>query len=369
MNSNSFADETQLAALGKHVLAARVPGGLVPDHCVGLSIEGALTQRYPSGKKLNAPHHGKLWWVSLSTFELRFAPVVAAPEAGISLVLEASAASGLVVDRLAYWLDAHVRPFLATEDIATELHGSSLLQIPPCLQREEKLALCDGLSAALIPRMGIRCKQLERIDLYPEVDCAGVIQDTEKPEQNPAEVLIDDISEKDPASENKVAPNFASRVLSNFTDVQAKYDRNDSAKDTKKLISRAIALDDRFAQRLFMDLPNITERLRAITWPDDDRAFDAHRSILNRFEHLASTTGRLPSLSSRLDPHELDLKTIKLLVAESEHAAQFLDQTWAVIAGQNDAAITSPKAQKNLEQIATNIELAIARRRTPWWLA
>lgn len=354
MEVQHFATKGQLAALGETVLAARVTGGKVPESCLGLSIEGELTQRYVAGKKAGSPHHGKLWWVHPGPYKLQFAPVDAAPEAGVQLVLEVEAPAGLLTDYLAYWLDAHNSPSFDLTDLEEELRGDPLLQLPPCLQPEEKRRICEGLSAALIRRMGIRCCQLKRVDLFPVVDCAASLCNGSSVEEGMSMHAVQPVAEP---RISKIFP-LEKSALPDIAGVSA---------DQEKLLAAAVAIDARLEHRLFVELPRLADRLGAVVWPDDLAAFDAHRTLLNRVRHLASTTGRLPSLASRVGFRSIPAVTVRLLVAESRRAAEGLDEAWSLLDGQTDAVIPHPATQYLLERVVMSIEQAVARRKTPWW--
>lgn len=396
MAAQELSTEEHRAALGKSVLAARVSGGKVPNGCLGLSIEGEFTQRYVAGKNVSAPRFGKLWWVHPGPYELCFAPVDAAPEAGVRLALEVEAPGGLVTDYLAYWLDACNRPVFDLADIESDLRGNPLLHPPPCLQPEEKRRISQGISAALIRRMGIRCHQFDREDLFPDINCAANAGQVHYPREVaeghidcsvvPSAIaeggrlvgtspLSDDVlpdATEIPVVENSVLSAVAeeeSLGVSPLRDdivTSSSINPGRAPSSREELLSSAIACDARFERRLFIELPRLAELLGGQAWPNDQAAFETQRALLRRLQYLSSTTGRLPSLEDRIDPRGISATTMRLLVAESRRATEGLDEAWSLLEGQAEDQNANPAMQHRLEQVVMTIEQAVARRKNFW---
>jgi len=330
---DTYASREDLDRLDRDVVACRVAKGKVPDGCTGLSLQGRITQRYAAGKKVSqVPDHGKLWWVRLAPFHLRFAPEPKAPEAGVELALQVvtgrDTQQGLVRDELAWFLDSHAAACLTLADIQRALTGDALLRPPPAMQAEEADSLRRDLTAALLPRMGLECLSLRRVDLYPEINCA--LADA------PLAAAVTASASAPPGA------GHATTLAITLTDT--------------------LALDARYQTRLFRELPRLAQRLRELPWPEAHPAFQAQQAVLQRLEHLAATTNRLPTLESRINPRSIPETTVHLLAAECRRASEGLDAAWVVL----DTTSRKPEIAR-LADIVAGIEAAIARRRTPWW--
>ncbi len=346
MPTSSFASPSQIEALGRSLLAVRVSGGRVPEGCRGFSLEGDEIKRFLPGDKIEAPPLGKLWWIHPGTLELRFAPDARAPEAGVALRVNADnldAADGRVLKPLAYWLDG-LGPTAGVDELIGELRGHVLLQLPPCVQRDELQKRAIGLSRALMQR-GLRCTGLAREDLYPAVDSHTLVQKLDQPVVPNAR-----------AADHTIAPPASTdQTVGPVPAPPAQPDLN-----------QAIALDTRFERRLFLELGPLARRLRDLPWPDDTSAFDLRRALLRRLEHMAATTGRLPTLDNRINPTKILPERIRLLVAASRRSAEGLDEAWSLLGTDTDNLDEAPDLDA-LDRIVTGIEIAIARRCTPVW--
>lgn len=346
MRNASFASPSQIEALGRSLLAVRVKGGRVPQGCQGFSLEGEENiKRFKPGDEIEAPPLGKLWWIYPDALEVRFAPDVRAPEAGVALRVIADnldATDSRDLRLIADWLDK-LGPAIGADELRDELRGHVLLQLPPCVQRDELQKRTIGLSQALMQR-GLRCTEMARVDLYPAVDGHALSQKDEQPAASEPRICAGDAVPLDtgrPAACPPVPP-------------------------TQSDLKQAIALDARFERRLFHELGPLASRLRDLPWPDDTLAFDLRRALLRRMEHLAATTGRLPTLENRINPTRILPERIRLLVAESRLAAQGLDEAWSLLGTGTDSLDEAPDLDA-LDRIVTGIEIAIARRRTPYW--
>lgn len=338
MSNTNFASPEQIAKLGDGRLAVSVAGGRVPDGAFGLGLCNGVIQHYPAGKNnLQQPKNGHLWWVHPGRQALRFAPSPASPEAGIALLVEAHLPNHEPTLALGNWL-AQQGCVVGLDDVAKALIGAMLgnpgLQLPPCVQAEELERISRSLSAAMMRTMGLRCGPIARIDLFPEVNCAN------PPSDPPPTVAPDRQGGEGAAFRAPEPPQMADIAL-----------------------SEVVALDARFEQRFFSELPKLANRLRAQAWPADDAAFDRQRALLKRVEHLAATSGRLPTLTPRTDPGRLSAATVRLLAAESRKAAMALDQAWSVLDGLSPTALSWPGQQEQLQGIVKALEQAIARRR------
>lgn len=335
-----FADPLALARLGTEVIAARVAGGRVPEFCTALGLDGRITQRHPAGAKVEAPRQGKLWWVHDGPFHLRFAPVAAAPEAGVSLRIEPvrgyGVAKGLIGDELAFALDRRPSPVLTLADLEAALTGHPLLHIPPCAQADELEAIRHDLNTALIPRFGLVCARLQRLDLFPEHRCRETCADTEKTSATRREAVDESRLEGHVPQVVPVPPPLGDLIRA----------------------------DDEFQHRLFIELPRLAQGLRNIRYPEEQAAFQLHVGLQQRLEHLAGTTNRLPALENRIDNRKIPELTVRLLAEEGRQAMQSLDALWPLL--------SHPEATPDygrLEQGVLRLETHIARRRAPWWRA
>ncbi|MFN9031397.1 MAG: hypothetical protein ACK5XM_14590, partial [Betaproteobacteria bacterium] len=175
-----LTDRTEPAAWPAEALAVRVPGGRVPEGCVGLSLTGDLTQRYPAGAKVAAPEGGLLWWLHMKPVTVRLEPPPESMEVGLELALEPHAPRGLVADALVRWLQPRPNP-VTTADLHAALIGCITAHapdgrralpycLPPCADQALLDRLRQDLSLALVHEIGWSCLALARVDLYPALD-------------------------------------------------------------------------------------------------------------------------------------------------------------------------------------------------------
>lgn len=326
---NAYATPDDIKRLNQDVVACRVLKGKVPEGCTGLHLKGEqVTARTSVGTRTREDTSGKLWWVRHAPFDLRFAPMPGVPEAGVELRLQVATGdgvhAGLVCDEIAWYLDSLPSACLTQNAIQRELTGHILLQPPPAMQAEEAEDLRVKLSTALSQRMGLECLSLRRVDLYPEINCA--LTDA------PSALHVHSTPWGETCHEAK-----APASLRNL-----------------------IAEDARCQTRLFRELPRLAQRLRNQPWPQDRAALQIQAGVLQRLEHLAATSNRMPTLENRIDPQALPEVTVRLLAAECKRAGEGLDTAWAALEGlEPDIA--------RLTVIVSAMETAVSRRRTPWW--
>ncbi|MFN9031922.1 MAG: hypothetical protein ACK5XM_17305, partial [Betaproteobacteria bacterium] len=102
--------------------------------------------------------------------------------------------------------------------------------------------------------------------------------------------------------------------------------------------------------------------------PHDTAAFDRQLALRQRIEHLAATTNRLPVLEGRLLPAKrAHAATLRLLAAAAQRALQALAAAWGVVDATAADHVPPTASLQRLEEATAALEIALARRRTPWW--
>jgi hypothetical protein len=361
MASRRYATAEQTAALGTSVLAVRVSGGKVPEACVGVSLDGSLRQNFLAAQKATEPRAGALWWVRPGTYELFFAPVASAPEAGVRLVIELPLTGGLVSELLAHHLASLRGESWTLDDLLGMLLGHHLLHLPPCCQPEELQQIAREVGSMLVAR-GLRLRDLQRVDLHPEVDCAAMMRNLAKVDTTP---IVEPASVPLAAKPDAVAAQPAGAPVTP-AQLEASPPTETPATARAETLAEAIAQDETFGRRLFLELPRLADQLRAVPMPREPETFAAHRRLIACLERLARSTNRLPGLVNQINPRQIPESTVRLLAAESRHAAEGLDEAWAILA--EDAPVpTDPLVQQRLARVLAVIEQAVFKRTTPWW--
>jgi hypothetical protein len=349
---------TEPPAWPAEVLAVRVPGGRVPEGCVGLSLTGDLTQRYPAGAKVVQPEGGALWWLRMRPVTVRLEPPPESMEVGLELALEPHAPRGLVADALVRWLLPWPNP-VTTDDLHSALIGCITAHspdgrralpycLPPCADQALLERLRQDLSLALVREIGWSCLGFARIDLYPDLDLtAAPPPATEAAERALARGGGPAAAVRPARAPTAPAPN---REPPAWLDVAG--------------------ADEHAGQRLFRELPQLADAVRRwpLPPPHDTAAFDRQLALRQRIEHLAATTNRLPALEGRLLPAQrAHAATLRLLAAAAQRALQELAAAWGVVDATPADHMPPAASLQRLEVAIAALEIALARRRTPWW--
>jgi hypothetical protein len=371
---SEFASAHEVALLGQGVLAVRVQGGKVPARAIGLSLASGVAQHYlPDGKTVSAPRHGVLWWLHEGQQTMRCAPMPGAPEAGLALTLQLHLINDLTTDALHQWL-LQQDSVVTTATLANQLCGHPDLQFPPCPTSEELERAKRNLKRNLWDKIGWRCLDLALCDLYPEVNLAKQ-RFQGQADAAPARPATDAASATS-ATTSTTAASAASPLPQDIGQGDAAPATGMSASDfiaqpgpgmpaRPSSLPMLLAQDAAYEMRLFHELPKLAQAMRKLPWPENNDHYEQHQAMLWRLEHLAATSGRLPGLASRLQPQKLPPGRIGLLCAESQRAAHTLDQLWNTLDTMAEAGPLGQYAQ--LERILQAIEVALARRKQPWW--
>ncbi|MEN9865755.1 MAG: hypothetical protein RL748_1345 [Pseudomonadota bacterium] len=363
-----------LARLGQDVLALQVEQGKAPANCFGISLAAGLMQHHLG--PVSQPKHGKLWWVSCASMKLRFAPMANAPEAGVELTFCPWLIQQEPQEALALWLDGQAS-VVTLPDLARYLQNQAIMQWPPCMQEEEWISQRKALEAMMGRKLGLRCQQLVRCDLYPQVNCAQQDRQPHHPNRGPnpnsslGQIFADPAQQGSANHGSPAGVGDAAGVGGADGQVGAEAQANAphvagaaaAALGEPETRAQWLALDQTLAMQIFLQLPQLAKRLRQCPWPQNPVLFAEQRRVLAKLDQLVSTSGRWPSLDSPIDPQRLSPGQIRLLCRESRKAQQGLDQCWAVL----EADSAQGLALGALGQHVLALEQAIARRRTPWW--
>jgi hypothetical protein len=351
-------------AVADDVWAVAVPGDtLVPDGWLGVSIvPGAagqpLVQNYlPNDRRIDPRPGGKSgarhWLVRNEFFRVDFAPQPAMPEAGLSVALRpALTPYGHLCEELARWLGWQNAQQLTPADLGAELVAEPLLStLPPCVSDDwlRSNSVAQRLSAGLRRAVGLECIGLARADLLVErgIDlCAQLAS---------------------PAAAEAADRTAAARARGAGSDVPtAAPPPAPPMLDTVEFF----VTDARAGERLFDELPSLADAVRR--WPlhADRTEADRQRELLRRLELLAGTVNRLPTLDlCAVDARRIPPQTPRLLAAAARQAVAVLGEAWRIVDSLPAASAPGAAGLDRLDRSLTALELAVARRRQPWWEA
>ena len=316
------------AALGKSVLARRVPSGtVVPPSCIGLACtKGGATHRVDQGGRIAFGEQEHGFCFHPGPYSVELAPFPAAPELGLQLAFAVDCPDPRVAQQrfdlyLASEAGESVPLAAFAHAIETALQrelAQGNLDLPPCTSLDEWNAFRSGLNRLLYQRFGVTVDDCLPVDLGEQVDYAQLL--LARAAELPAMVVN--------AAPADIAPEL--------TDAQA-------------------------LRRLFLELPGVSSALRLAFLAPGQALFLQHRSLLQRLDHAGVLFDTMPALELAAPAILLDAASQTARARHSVAAASALDEAWSLVA--RCAHMPAPAWIDDAERIVANLEHHGERRR------
>jgi len=349
--------------LAEDVFAARSDGGVVPPNCIGMLIGADGVPQYSrANARASCPRGNRLFFVRTESCTLEFAPEVDEPEVGVRLCV------GLHFEAYENPNDGFARLLTSWgKDTLTHLDLINILKaqhiaLPPCAQPDELKALCTRLSCSWQQSLGLRCLSLERLDLGEQVDTATLLREhavaaaatgsTSSP-QSTATPLPDDVASTTNASSPAEAADPAKGSW-----------RWQWPKWTSQPSIPAIVLADAaLRQRLFVELPRLSARLRATLPMHAGQSFTEWRQLSRRVDAIANGIGALPTLEVSMGT-ALSEAEKRLRHAQMQRACDGLTRAWELLGPPPTQGNPSELQPINvLDRVIASIEVAVTSRK------